>query len=429
MRSVLRVFLGLTVLAGTTAALADRPILRSDKVTQVPAQKNVKDISNKIVRITDLRTGKSIRPHGTTRASTVAYDSMTAPAVDPNTGLNLAFQDANGFMLCKYPVSQDAAFFTLIGMAPTGCGAFEAPSSPGLGITDAQDILFDPFIMDPAVADANSLHTLTQIDGTLFTDGSMQGLISIVLGSAETFDYDASGIFELTSGVVITFDFSDPNLGSGLFTFAVPLDPNLGLQTYGRATLLYDYINTFTDPNGAAQTACGVGNAMTGGNPLGLFSADPNCARPNDLMTVGSVEEAFFGPGSDVWIFYNATQGDPNTPSPWDPNFPVDPSVDGDANSVSYTDIWNAGLGIFWVFGDGQTGLDFAATLPARLYVDAGAPCPGDANGDGTVDITDLGLVLQNFGGAGPAGDLNGDGAVDITDLGLVLSNFGVPCP
>jgi hypothetical protein len=51
----------------------------------------------------------------------------------------------------------------------------------------------------------------------------------------------------------------------------------------------------------------------------------------------------------------------------------------------------------------------------------------GDANLDGAVNITDLGIVLQSFGtSAGwSGGDFNCDGQVNITDLGIVLQNFG----
>jgi hypothetical protein len=53
---------------------------------------------------------------------------------------------------------------------------------------------------------------------------------------------------------------------------------------------------------------------------------------------------------------------------------------------------------------------------------------PGDANGDGHVDINDLTIVLANFGKTGMTwsqGDFNGDGVVDINDLTIVLANFG----
>ena len=48
-------------------------------------------------------------------------------------------------------------------------------------------------------------------------------------------------------------------------------------------------------------------------------------------------------------------------------------------------------------------------------------PVPGDIDGDGVVDSTDLGVVLSNWGGSG-AGDLNGDGIVNSADLGILLS-------
>jgi spore coat protein A len=57
---------------------------------------------------------------------------------------------------------------------------------------------------------------------------------------------------------------------------------------------------------------------------------------------------------------------------------------------------------------------------------------PGDVNGDCLVNITDVGIVLANFGATGATreqGDLNGDGVINITDLGIVLANFGSSCP
>jgi hypothetical protein len=57
--------------------------------------------------------------------------------------------------------------------------------------------------------------------------------------------------------------------------------------------------------------------------------------------------------------------------------------------------------------------------------------CPGDSNGDGLVNFSDLNAVLASFGqsGTGLPGDVNGDKQVDFADLNLVLSNFGFPCP
>lgn len=60
-----------------------------------------------------------------------------------------------------------------------------------------------------------------------------------------------------------------------------------------------------------------------------------------------------------------------------------------------------------------------------------GPVCVGDVDGDGFVNVTDLGIMLSNYGtGTLPEqGDLNGDGAVNLSDLGLLLVSYGVPCP
>jgi subtilisin-like proprotein convertase family protein len=60
--------------------------------------------------------------------------------------------------------------------------------------------------------------------------------------------------------------------------------------------------------------------------------------------------------------------------------------------------------------------------------VAAPSGCAGDVNGDGTLDLGDLSLVLSNFGQMTVDGDATGDGVVDLEDLSVVLSNFGADC-
>lgn len=57
--------------------------------------------------------------------------------------------------------------------------------------------------------------------------------------------------------------------------------------------------------------------------------------------------------------------------------------------------------------------------------------CPEDIDGDGTVGLTDLSILLGNFGTAGGPGDgdITGDGQIDLADLSALLAVFGTSCP
>ena len=81
-----------------------------------------------------------------------------------------------------------------------------------------------------------------------------------------------------------------------------------------------------------------------------------------------------------------------------------------------------------------QPGFDGGAVHIDAVSLIAGAPpIPGDANGDGSVDLLDLDILGANFGAMGSAsfadGDFNGDGNVDLLDLDILGSNFGTGSP
>ena len=51
---------------------------------------------------------------------------------------------------------------------------------------------------------------------------------------------------------------------------------------------------------------------------------------------------------------------------------------------------------------------------------------PGDLDGNGKVDVVDLGIFLSNWGKTTkPPADLDQDGIVDVRDLGILLGNWG----
>jgi hypothetical protein len=58
-------------------------------------------------------------------------------------------------------------------------------------------------------------------------------------------------------------------------------------------------------------------------------------------------------------------------------------------------------------------------------------PCPGDFNGDGLVNTTDMLIFLGSYGCSGLCGptDMNGDGFVNSTDLLILLGLYGTICP
>jgi len=79
-----------------------------------------------------------------------------------------------------------------------------------------------------------------------------------------------------------------------------------------------------------------------------------------------------------------------------------------------------------------SSGRDIVADAIRLLYQGPVVEIPGDVDGDGDVDISDLVIVGSSFGkspgdaGYDPRADANDSGgAIDIADLVLVGSNFG----
>lgn len=80
-----------------------------------------------------------------------------------------------------------------------------------------------------------------------------------------------------------------------------------------------------------------------------------------------------------------------------------------------------------------MTGGAFELTGGFWAGVAAEVPaCPGDLDGDNQVSLSDLAILLSNFGtpaGAGLGdGDTDADGDVDLADLAFLLSRFGTIC-
>lgn len=58
-------------------------------------------------------------------------------------------------------------------------------------------------------------------------------------------------------------------------------------------------------------------------------------------------------------------------------------------------------------------------------------PCPGDANGDGMVGLSDISAVIATWGQTVPQGfgaDLDGNGVIGIGDIAQILTFWAQPC-
>lgn len=107
---------------------------------------------------------------------------------------------------------------------------------------------------------------------------------------------------------------------------------------------------------------------------------------------------------------------------------PRDLGVDFDSGTMYWTDPVHAKIRSANLLGDGVSSLTTASSCVglALRFAPEPAPCNGDLSGDGSVEGTDIAMILGNWGTIGESAfDLNGDGAVDGSDLAIVLGSWG----
>ncbi len=152
-----------------------------------------------------------------------------------------------------------------------------------------------------------------------------------------------------------------------------------------------------------------------------------NLGRANFPIPDGDLNQDGIVDQADVDIVQaNWGQSDPNYLGYW---LFGDPSGDGTVGQEDL-DIVTANLGKgpgAWTFTrDDLVWMEF--TDPAITTLDALQLLPGDANGDGVVDVGDLGILAGSWQATAAEwanGDFTGDGNVDVGDLGVLAGHWG----
>jgi hypothetical protein len=209
-------------------------------------------------------------------------------------------------------------------------------------------------------------------------------------------------------------------------------------------------LSAFTSISPSATLSIGGGLLQTSGQANGCIAS---------IYTVGYIDGYAGGAHGLIDQYPNTNDawapGQPTTLHAYDPIyvmwFPTFmyadvssenmniPSVPGTVGAGTWYGIFRANdnnLGDGWVVpAEGWSVMAYAGSesmggsYPDSTF-DAAyqTPLSGDANGDGTVDINDLTIVLAHYGQTGAAwaqGEFTGDGTVDINDLTIVLAHYG----
>lgn len=305
--------------------------------------------------------------------------------------------------------------------------------------------------------------------GTIIRDNVVSGFVMVGINhyAGQRFG-TAIGVGETATGTILTGNrvgvaadgvtplpsvlgigvYSNPNgtPGNTRIGGAAPGEGNLiahnetnGVRVLGSATGIRVTANSIFD-NGAIGIdllpANGVtpndpGDADSGANGLQNFPALTSAvSAPTSISIAGSLNSL---PSQQFSVeFFASPSADPSGHGEGKVFLGArDVTTDASGNA-SFSATLPVGAPAGWFISATATHLatgntsEFAASVAAS----AGVACPGDTNGDNTVNFADLNTVLSQFGqsGAGLSGDVNNDGSVTFADLNIVLSHFGESC-
>ena len=238
------------------------------------------------------------------------------------------------------------------------------------------------------------------------------------IASAEGDDEDGAGVAAGFAALRLehcTFEDCRATGGGGLYA---------GLATLEMAYCTFE--NCQSDSDGGAAiieavsgsiTSCSFlsNSAYSDGGAIALSQASPDMTRCLFESNTAAWGGAVYSIGSE------SAAADPNVT---ECQFHSDAAGEyGDMwYASSYSDPWFEAC-----VGCGAPDLVYGFTVVRELnrLSDLCPSCPGDVDGDETVDVADLLDLLEHWGTADPIADLSEDGTVDGWDLLAVLWLFG----
>ncbi len=138
------------------------------------------------------------------------------------------------------------------------------------------------------------------------------------------------------------------------------------------------------------------------------------------LKNMGTATDPVFAPPQTMSLYGSPINITNHGPHPFAGDF----DGDGLADLLACTE-WS----VYPFYNHNALDMSQAPGYSVSGVYSPGELLPGDANADGTVDVTDLGILATHYGASGgmvwTEADFTGDGNVDVSDLGVLATNYG----
>ena len=228
--------------------------------------------------------------------------------------------------------------------------------------------------------------------------GTDQSQVTFPVVAGEFYEIRVGGFFGAEGNIMLNVQMGDPNP-----------PPN---DNFVDTILISGFPFTEMGDNFNATTEAGEQNLdITSATVWWFFTAPEDGdvtvdTFGSDFDTVLTIYEGFFpgaGPGDLIFVTENDQAGGTNQSEV------VFPVVGGECYEIR--------VGGF--FGD-------EGNITLNGILEPNAAVPGDCNGDGEVNLLDVGPFVEAISGGGdPCADINGDGSVDLLDVGPFIELLG----